>query len=407
MSEQDPSRSKTRRSTIILSVVLVALLLLLAAVAYFFLKVLMPAGAADTAGTSGSGMQWVRSIYGYGDSAAEQLLGPTAVAVAPDGTIYAVDPQHDRILAFHPDGRFRGMISTGAASTAAGKLGRPVGIATDKNGNVYISDEVNSKIMVFDSRLRFVREWLTPQALGIEVVGDTLYARTLHGVMLYTLTGKEKAHFGQFGRGMGAAMNRTGGLTADASQVYLADALNQSIKAYKRDGSLAWAMPKSTATTGTASLSVGSTATATESSSATESAIDLPQDLTLDANGRLIAIDAFSFQILVMDPKTGALQARYGDSGTSDGKFMYPSGIAYDSARDWFVVADTANNRLQIVRIPGSGGGFRQAASRALSSPFRVCGLPLAALLIALIVLLTSRKRRERAAEAQPSVSEA
>jgi len=405
MGEQNSSRSKSRRGTIVLSVVLVLLLLLLAAVAYFFLKVLMPAGTADTSSSSTNSMQWVRSIYGYGDSAAQQLLGPTAVAVAPDGTIYATDPQRDRVLAFHSDGRYKGMISTGAASTAAGKLGRPADIAVDKDGNVYVSDQVNFKIMVFDSRRRFVREWVTPQALGIEVVGDTVYARTLHGVMLYTLTGKEKTHFGLYGRGTGAAMNRTGGLTADASRVYLADALNQSVKAYKRDGSLVWGMPESTVATTSASSSAGASSTATESSSASETAIDLPQDVTFDANGRLCVIDAFSFQILVMNPQTGATEARFGESGTSDGKFMYPSSIAYDAARDWFVIADTANNRLQIVRIPGSGGSFGQTVSRALASPFRVCGLPLAALFVAL-VFLTMNRRKYRISTLEPSSGE-
>src|SRR5580698_9716947 len=38
-------------------------------------------------------------------------------------------------------------------------------------------------------------------------------------------------------------------------------------------------------------------------------------------------------------------------------KNKYPTGIAYDKTRDWFAVADTSNNRVQIIRLPGTGGG--------------------------------------------------
>ena len=121
--------------------------------------------------------------------------------------------------------------------------------------------------------------------------------------------------------------------------------------------------------------------------------LDLPQDVVLDAAGRLVAVDAFNFSILVMNATSGAIENSFGQEGTGDGQFVYPSSLAYDAKRDWFVVADTSNNRLQIVRIEGSGGGPGQAASRALSSPFRVCAIPLAALLAALAILFVTRRR--------------
>ncbi len=106
-----------------------------------------------------------------------------------------------------------------------------------------------------------------------------------------------------------------------------------------------------------------------------------------------MVVDAFSFKIVRIDSGTGEALASFGRDGRKDGTFMYPSGIAYDAHRDWFVIADTANDRVQIVHLPGSGGGVPQAIRRGLSSPFRACGIPLLALIGALAVIALTRRR--------------
>ncbi|MDO8949165.1 MAG: NHL repeat-containing protein [Actinomycetota bacterium] len=372
--------------TAALVAILVILVLVLIGVSYFFVRFLVPAGLPQQTATAG-GMTWVRSIYGYGPSAGEQLLGPTAVAVAPNGTIYATDPQRARVLAFNPDGTFRGPIQSGAGGAAKGQIGRPADVAVDADGFIYISDFKNGKVLVFDDRFAFVREWKVPLALGITVTDETVYVRSGGEVIQYGLDGIEKSRAGKRGRGTGAAIEPAGGITADAERIYVADALNRSIKAFDPAGSLLWVTPKNPSET---SSSVEATAPITEGSSVL---LDLPQDVVLDAAGRLVAVDAFNFSVLVMNATSGAIENSFGQEGTGDGQFVYPSGLAYDAKRDWFVVADTSNNRLQIVRIEGSGGGGGQAASRALSSPFRVCVVPLAALLAALAILFATRRR--------------
>ncbi len=385
----------SRRGVVALVAILVILLLVLAGVSYFFVRVLIPAGLPEETQAVG-GMTWVRSIYGFGPSADEQLLGPTAVAVAPDGTIYATDPQRVRILAFHPDGTFKGLIHTGPGGTGKGQIGRPGDVAVDAEGLVYLTDYVNNKVMVFDDRFSFVREWSAPLALGIGIVGDTVYVRAGGEIVEYTLDGEEKSRIGERGRGTGAKIEPAGGITADADRIYIADALNQSVKAFDQSASLLWVAPQKAGETSSSAVSTPSVETTEALTQATDVPIDLPQDVVLDAAGRLVTVDAFSFSILVMDPSSGAIQNQYGQEGQADGQFVYPSSIAYDKGRDWFVVADTANNRVQILQIEGSGGGIGQAAARALSSPFRVCGIPLAALVLALLILFATRARRER-----------
>ena len=65
------------------------------------------------------------------------------------------------------------------------------------------------------------------------------------------------------------------------------------------------------------------------------------------------------FSLAVFDPENGDVIAKYGTYGTEEGTFMYPSGLAYDAERDWFAVADLGNNRVQIVRLPGSSASVR------------------------------------------------
>jgi hypothetical protein len=110
-----------------------------------------------------------------------------------------------------------------------------------------------------------------------------------------------------------------------------------------------------------------------------------------------VLVDPFGFDIVVLDPEQeGKVVGRYGEFGNEDGFFAYPTGIAYDPARDWFAITDTANDRVQVVRIPGSTSQpIPAAARRFLSGPFGICSIPLILLLIALFLgVLRSRTRR-------------
>lgn len=404
-SEVRTDAGTSRRGIVALVVILAILLLLLVGVSYFFVSVLVPAGLPEETESVG-GMTWVRSIYGFGPSADEQLAGPTAVSIAPDGTIYACDPQRVRVLAFNPDGTFKGLIHTGPGGTAEGQIGSPTDVAVDAAGLVYISDSANGKVMVFDEQFKFLREWAAPQALGVDVHGEVVLVRAGGEIVEYSLDGVEKTRSGERGRGFGPGMEPAGGITADEARFYVADALNQSIKAFGRNGELLWVAPDPTTEASASIAGTESAETTAAIDDNTDVPIDLPQDVVFDAAGRLIAVDAFSFSILVMDPATGAIEGRYGKEGQTDGLFVYPSSIAYDASRDWFAVADTANDRVQIVRIEGSGGGAAQAVARTLSSPFRVCAVPLSALLLALGVLFLTRRhdRRGRVSDASADI---
>ncbi len=379
----------------VLIAIIVMLLLGMGVLGYVFVGMLQPAGSPTTqAGTDG-GIEWVRSIYGFGPGKDQQLLDPTSAAIAPNGDIYVNDPQRYRVMRFASDGSFRALLTTGGDPGAAGKFYSPASLAVDADGNLYIADPPGGKIIVFNDQGVFQREWKTDRPYGVKVQGDLVYVMTNGLLSVFDRNGAPRGSFGR--RGSARDQIDAGqGMAANADRIFIADSFNHRISAFTRQGEVVWVNPD--VKPGIDPRSGKSATGATDP----KAPFDLPQDLVLDGTGRLVIVDAFKFQLVVADPKNGKVVARYGSSGSEDGLFFYPTGIAYDSARDWFAVVDTRNNRVQIVRIPGTGGGTAAAARRFVTSPWRYCVFPLLLALLALVVAIVTRRRRARAlAEAE------
>lgn len=345
---------------------------------YVFFTLIRPVGAPK-AQAGKDGMVWVRSMYGFGPSTDEQLLSPSSVAIAPNGDVYATDLQRARIMIFGPDGTFRRLLHTGAGGTQRGMFIRPESIDVGENGDVYIADSWANKIIVFGSDGKFSREWPTEvQARGVGVVKDRVYVLDVGRVLVFDTQGKKLAAFGSRGPNIGQ-IDAYQGITGRDGIVYITDPYNKRLQAFDENGTVRWAVPKSAQDTSTPNAKW-----------------DLPQDLVFDGSGRLVVVDAFNFTIDVVDPKTGEILTKYGDYGAEDGQFFYPTSIDYDPVRNWFAIADTNNNRVQIVRIPGSANPNAAALWRALASPYRYLAIPLILLLLAVVfgVLMTRRAAR-------------
>lgn len=353
------------RSTLIAAIVV--LLILLAAMSFLFVKTVSPPGVVQIPDTR---MTWVRSIYGFGPSAEEQFAHPYSVAIGSNGDIYATDPERARILVFARYGDFKRIVHTAGGGTGPGMFQRPESIALDARDNLYIADSWANKVVVFDPDGQFVREWSVPgQPRGIAVSSRLVYVLGPGTVYVYSATGEELRQFGTRGKKPGQ-IDAYQGIAVRDGRVYIADSYNQRIQAFDTQGTLAWSSP--------AEVPVE---VSTETSRAPDEKDlpiwDLPQDLTFDGVGNLVVADAFRFELVVVDPKNGDVLGAYGSIGTKDGEFYYPTSVAYDESRDWFVVADTQNQRLQIVRLPDTAGPSVLATARRIeSSPWRYVALP-------------------------------
>lgn len=387
--------SRMNRTRAVLTAVIVILALLLVGLAVVFFKLLTPSGL-PTVSSSPTTMQWVRSMYGFGPAADEQLLSPSSVAIAPSGNIYATDPVRARIMVFRPDGIFLRLLHTGGGGMGKGQFIRPESIAIDRNGDVYIADSWAKKIIVFDRNDKYLREWpVDQQARGVYVADGKVYVLDVGHVIVFDAQGARLSAFGTRGRKPGQ-IDAYQGIAARAGHIYIADSYNQRLEAFDESGTLLWAVPDKT--TASSLIDTNTSGDGSGSRALPGHRWDLPQDLAFDGRGRLLVIDAFMFRIAVVDPETGKVSATYGEYGAEDGQFYYPTSIAYDARRDWVAVADTQNNRVQIVRIPDTAALPVSALWRAAASPYRYLAIPALVLLLAIAFAMWAA-RQIRSAE--------
>lgn len=390
-SSQVDDRRTTRARRVLLAV-LVLLILLLIGTSYFLFTVLRPAGEFASTEELG-GMEWIRSIYGYGDAPNELLSSPNDVAIAPDGTIWVTDQQQSRVLGFNPDGTYSRMLEKGRRNETPEALSFPTALEVDEDGLIYIADSPQDRVVVMSPFNEIVREFTVPTPLEIAVRGDRLVVGSTAGFVIFNPEGEVVKLVGTRGKGEDQFDNVRGLAIAEDGTIYALDTYNNRLSAYDRDGNRLWIRElgrpgNQTPLTGGGSQVGTSTA---------EASLQLPDRLAIDGAGRLVIVDPFDFSLTVLDPENGDLIAKYGQAGIAEGQFTYPSGIDYDPSRDWFAVADTFNSRVQIVRLPDSGGAATAPVSRALSGPLRACAIPLLLILIAIVVAVVMRRRRRQA----------
>jgi sugar lactone lactonase YvrE len=398
---QMESTAPSRARIILLAAVLLLLALLVGLVVVFY-GLVKPTGLPEQLGKT-DGMRWIRSMYGFGPATDQQLYSPASVAIGPNGDIYATDPTRARVMVFRADGTFKRLIHTGAGGTGKGQFLRPESIDIDPSGALWIADSMANKVIAIAPNGDVVAEFpVETQGRGIHVDANRVYVLDLGKVLVFDKKGTKLASFSSRGPGEGQ-IDAYQGITAKDGTIYIADSFNKRLQAFSEQGKLLWAVPGGTASrSGPASHE----ATGTDQSASEEvpdHRWDLPQDLVFDRAGRLVVIDAFNFEIAVVDPETGKVHARYGEFGRVDGQFFYPTSIAYDSRRDWFAIADTRNNRVQIVRIPGSGAGAVGVVFRSLSSPYRYLMVPLLLLLLAIALGWWAVRRMQRSADHSPT----
>jgi sugar lactone lactonase YvrE len=386
-------RTRLRRTRWALGSLLVILVLLLAAASVALVALSQPPGRPARA-TDATGMTWVRSIYGWGNTKAEQLQGPQGVAIGPDGVIWATDQGYCRVIGFNPDGSYAGMMYLGMRNDprSPNAMQYPTSVAVDSDNRIYIGDQAGNNVYIMTRDNKLVRRLFVPTPQSVAVSDDRLVVGAASGFVIMSKAGDPLKVVGKQGKADGEFMGVRGVALGKDGSIYVVDQYNNRISSYDRNGVRKWIKVMGAAGN---QKPVASTMNATSTA-----ALQLPAQIAIDSAGRLTVVDPFGFNIAVLDAKDGKIVARYGDAGTNDGQFTYPSGIAYDPARDWFAVADTMNQRVEIVRLPDSGGSLQSAVVRNLSGSLRACLLPLLLLLIAIIVGLqwrvANRRRQSR-----------
>jgi DNA-binding beta-propeller fold protein YncE len=105
---------------------------------------------------------------------------PSAVLVAPDGSIFVADGHdadgNNRIVKFGADGRYLG--EWGGTGAERGQFRDPHALAMDSQGRLFVADRGNSRIQIFDQEGTHLATWTQfgrPSGLFIDR-DDLLYA---------------------------------------------------------------------------------------------------------------------------------------------------------------------------------------------------------------------------------------
>jgi len=400
-----------------LIIVLVILVLLLVGVGYFVLT--LTNGKGGAAKQSGSDkMEWVRSIYGWGDTQDKKLVTPNSVAVGPDGMIWT-NSRNRYAVAFNPDGSFDRILMSNPSTESAEATAKatspasPMGNAStqpaagqgvsaifsldvNSDNNLFIGDDALENVLKFTPEGKLENGWNIPGIVKMTANGSRVAVITKGSLGVFNQkTGTPVFNFGSRGQGKDQFDLPVGVHLDDAGNVYVADTQNQRVRKYAPSGRLLW-------DAGTPPDRKNPKTHDARNAEAVKGIFELPTGVTTDANGRVIVIDAFKYQIVVLDGASGKKLATYGEYGTADGQFNNPSAIAYDSSRDYFVIGDTDNNRLQVVRIPGSSKAtVNTAVRRAMDRPIWILCLPFLILFVAAVItaMLNRKRKNESPAE--------
>ena len=100
---------------------------------------------------------------------------PTAVAIAPDGEIFASDRYGGhRVHRFSPDGELTK--SWGKEGDGPGAFVNLHSVGVDSRGRVYICDHENDRIQIFDREGSFLEQWTdVTRPSDVCMVGDLVY----------------------------------------------------------------------------------------------------------------------------------------------------------------------------------------------------------------------------------------
>lgn len=392
----------SRRGRKLLAAIIIILILALVGISVLLVSLVAPRGGVADREEAG-GAIWVRSIYGWGDTPDTQFVAPQELFIADDGTIWVTDAQYKTAFAFNPEGKLVDVFGENTEEPVIG-MG-PVAVGPE--GRLFVGEGVMDRVRVYDANDTEIGIFAFPNAIDIDYRDDVMVIGTTVGFAIVDpLTGEPRQLIGTRGKGVGEFDTVNGTCIGPDGTIYVTDAYNNRLSAYDADGENLW-----TVSTGAPANEVdlsggGAMANSTETSAPAE--LQLPADVTMDGNGRLVVVDSLDFSIAVFDAENGDFIAKYGEYGALDGQFVYPSSIDYDPARNWFAVADSGNSRVQLIRIPGSGGALEPVAAlrRSLSGPLRACIAPLALLLVLLVVMVLRRRKRraqERAGHGVPA----
>ncbi|MBE0476885.1 MAG: NHL repeat-containing protein [Coriobacteriia bacterium] len=401
-TERPTGGRRSRRGRRILIAVIIILLLSLCAIGSVLVRMVLPSSDHVADREESGGVEWIRSIYGWGPAENQLFIRPLKVEVGAGGAIYVTDQQYSFVMQFSPEGVLTRIIGEEADPS----LYR-VGAVAEGDGQLFFGQTAQDRVRVFSAEGTEESNFEFPSPNDIEFSGDRLAVSSNIGFVVFDSEGEFLHEVGgKRGEGDDEFDVISGVAYGPDGTLYITDAYNNRISAYDEDGTRLWMQRTGKPPKG---LDITKPAMAAADDTTGTPRLQMPVDLVVDGNNRLVVVDGMDFSITVFDTKDGSFIAKYGAYGTKEGQLLYPTSIDYDPERDWFVVSDGGNRRVQILRITGSSQGSDAALGavrRALAGPLRALIFPLLLLLLLIILWAVLRKRRRTGEEQAVMVSD-
>lgn len=271
------------------------------------------------------------------------------VAVAATGNVYVADSGNRRVQILSSSGTFISSFSVASATESVnGKFNYPSGIFKVPSGNIYVADTQNNRIQIFKENGTYVSQFgavghgngqfVMPADVAISDDGSVFVSdQGNHRIEVFDENGNYVRQFGSQGSGPGE-FALPGGLAIKNNILYVADIKNSRVQLFGLNGSYL--------------REVGGPGSS-------EGEFSSPSDVAVDDKENLYVADAGNNRIQAFDVdgkfivEYATFQRSSGGDGPVDGGFYNPRGIAVDSENHIFI-ADTDNNRIQIINTDGS-----------------------------------------------------
>jgi sugar lactone lactonase YvrE len=297
------------------------------------------------------------------------LDGPAGVVAAPDGTILVADTINQRIRRIDPSGRIRTIAGTGkrnfggdgGAATGA-SLQDPTALARGKDGSLFVADTGNNRIRV-----------IRPDGTIATLAGTA-----------------DQGFSGDGGPASAAQLNEPAGVAVGPDgAIYFSDSGNNRVRVIRPDGTIATVAAGLKAPAGLAIAADGSLLVADsgnnrvrrvapdgavstvagtggggsggDGAAATSAQLNLPVDVAAIPSGGFFVAEQGGNRIRRVDASgqiarlAGAGGPRYGGDGlaAASGLLNAPHGVELMPSGAEVLVADTDNNRVRYIAIPG------------------------------------------------------
>ncbi len=312
----------------------------------------------------------------YGTGAGAEFNQPNAIAIDKTyNEVYVADTNNNRIKKLNDFGIIL-WDTWGSLGTAVGKFDHPYGVAVDTNRNVFVTDTNNNRVQRRDVNTGNWTAWGSvgsgngqfnqPTGIAVDTSGNVYVSDSLNGrVQKFSNNGTYLDQWGSAGSGNGQ-FNSPAGLTVDTNgDLFVADFSNNRLVKITMDSPQLISVEVSgsgTVTSSPAGINCGTTCsysfnkgdsvilTATPAAGykldgwkcATSECSTTAGNIAIVANSAKTVTALFSkisfYKTCGIDNGTA--------TGTTEGKFNRPSGVAMDASGNIYV-ADTGNNRIQ------------------------------------------------------------